>query len=125
LQVHMLNPFVPEEEILFFLRRFVDIQGPGHKVLDAGGYWNCRRKYLARFRSNAALGGAVVHPPASFMIGSNRGYLFYPGQPGGCRRCGKEGHVVVNCPSMICRRCGVEGHVVSNCTAEITCNLCG
>ncbi|MBN3312799.1 ZCHC3 protein, partial [Atractosteus spatula] len=123
--VHMFNPFMPEEEILVFLKRFVDVQGAGHKVLDIGRYWTGRWKYLVRFRASPAVGGDVVHPPANFMIGANRGYLFYPGQPTGCRKCGQQGHFAAKCQRVICRRCGVEGHVTSDCTVEVSCNLCG
>ncbi|MBN3314846.1 ZCHC3 protein, partial [Atractosteus spatula] len=125
LYVHVYNPFIPEEEIAFLLKRFVDIQGAGQKILDPGGYWTCKRRYLVRFRACAASEGGVVHPPPNFYIGSNRGYLYYSGQPTGCRKCGKQGHFAAKCTSVICRRCGVEGHAAIDCTVSISCNLCG
>uniref|UniRef100_W5NN66 CCHC-type domain-containing protein n=1 Tax=Lepisosteus oculatus TaxID=7918 RepID=W5NN66_LEPOC len=125
LYVHMHNPFIPEEDIVTFLRRYVDVQGSGTKERDEKGYWTGRRRFLVRLRPGAAPEGGVVHPPPAFSIGANGGTVRYPGQPKVCHRCGKEGHVVATCPSKVCRKCGAEGHLAADCRAVVRCNLCG
>ncbi|MBN3323625.1 ZCHC3 protein, partial [Atractosteus spatula] len=125
LTVTMFNPYVPEEDIVCFLKRFVDIQGIGVKLIDRKNYWTGRRRYRVRFRADGSSPDGLLHPPASFEIGSNRGYLFYYGQPSVCRRCRKEGHHVVDCRERICRRCEGVGHLSSECKEERRCNLCG
>ncbi|MBN3318780.1 ZCHC3 protein, partial [Atractosteus spatula] len=125
LTVHMFNPYVAEEDILNFLKRFVDVQDEGVKQIDKRKYWTGNRRYRVRFRFSEQAADGLVHPPATFAIGSNRGYLFYPGQPLTCRRCGQEGHMALNCEAQICRQCDGIGHISSMCTEEIKCNLCG
>ncbi|MBN3317972.1 ZCHC3 protein, partial [Atractosteus spatula] len=125
LTVHVFNPYMAEEDIVSFLKRFVDVQDEGVKLLDKKKYWSGKRRYRVRFRFSAQASDGLLHPPASFTIGSNNGYLFYPGQPLTCRRCGQEGHIALNCTEQICRRCGGIGHVGSACTEDIKCNLCG
>uniref|UniRef100_W5NM69 CCHC-type domain-containing protein n=1 Tax=Lepisosteus oculatus TaxID=7918 RepID=W5NM69_LEPOC len=125
LTVAMFNPYVPEEDIVCFLKRFVDIQGMGVKVLDKKGYWTGKRRFKVRFRPNGSAPDGLLHPPATFEIGPNRGYLYYYGQPLVCRRCRKEGHNVVDCRERVCRRCEGVGHFTSECTEEMKCNLCG
>uniref|UniRef100_W5NLC3 CCHC-type domain-containing protein n=1 Tax=Lepisosteus oculatus TaxID=7918 RepID=W5NLC3_LEPOC len=123
--VHMFNPHVPEADISIFLKRFLDIQGEGKKVLDEEGIWNFKRRYMARFRPSKTSLGGVLHPPATFYIGPNRGYLVYSGQPKTCRKCGQEGHLVVDCVEQLCRRCGQIGHSAVSCREDMVCNLCG
>uniref|UniRef100_W5NLC4 CCHC-type domain-containing protein n=1 Tax=Lepisosteus oculatus TaxID=7918 RepID=W5NLC4_LEPOC len=125
LYVRMFNPFVPEAEIRFFLKRYVDVRGPGQKVLDAGRYWTCKRRYQVRLRPCATAVGGVVHPPSPFSIGASQGYLYYYGQPKICRKCGKEDHIAEDCENLRCRRCGVDGHMAKDCKENISCNLCG
>ncbi|MBN3314464.1 ZCHC3 protein, partial [Atractosteus spatula] len=117
---------VPEElhsdrGTVCFLKRFVDIQGIGVKIMDKKNIWTGKRHFRVRFRANGSAPDGFLHPPASFEIGPNRGYLFYYGQP----RCRKEGHNVVDCRERICRRCEGVGHLSSECKEERRCNLCG
>ncbi|MBN3324692.1 ZCHC3 protein, partial [Atractosteus spatula] len=123
--VHMFNGNVPESIVSIFLKRFVDLQGEGKKVMDEENVWTAKWRYMARFRTCLMTPGGVLHPPATFTIGPNRGYLMYPGQPKTCRRCGQEGHLVVDCRTEICRRCGRTGHVAAVCHHALVCNLCG
>ncbi|MBN3312980.1 ZCHC3 protein, partial [Atractosteus spatula] len=125
LTVHMFNPYVPEEDVEIFLRRFVDITAKSTKVIDRNKYWTGKRKYFVRLRTISAQEDGFLHPPATFYIGVNRGYLHYPGQPLTCRRCGKEGHFAANCKEVVCRKCGETGHVGASCKKGKTCNLCG
>uniref|UniRef100_W5LVV2 CCHC-type domain-containing protein n=1 Tax=Lepisosteus oculatus TaxID=7918 RepID=W5LVV2_LEPOC len=122
LTVAMFNSYVPEEDIVCFLKRFVDIRGIGVKVIDKRGFWTGKRRFKVRFKGSAPDG--LLHPPATFEIGPNQGYLYYYGQPLVCRRCRKEGHVV-DCRELVCRRCEGVGHFTSEYKEEMKCNLCG
>ncbi|MBN3313980.1 ZCHC3 protein, partial [Atractosteus spatula] len=121
----MFNPYVPEEDIVRFLKRFVDIQGVGEKVIDKKKYWTGKRRYRVRFRTDVKAPDGLLHPPASFLLGSNRGYCYYYGQPAVCRRCGQPGHNVVDCREVVCRNCEGVGHLAAHCTEDVRCNLCG
>uniref|UniRef100_W5N4P4 CCHC-type domain-containing protein n=1 Tax=Lepisosteus oculatus TaxID=7918 RepID=W5N4P4_LEPOC len=120
--IHMYNPHVPDD-IVTFLRRFVDVQGGGQKVVDEERIWTFKRRYLVRLRQSPTTPGGVLHPPANFTIGPNRGYLIYSGQPQTCRRCGRR-HLGAECSTEVCRRCGRTGHVAIACTYQQLCNLC-
>ncbi|MBN3315079.1 ZCHC3 protein, partial [Atractosteus spatula] len=99
-----------------FLSRFVDIQG---------AVWTGKRRYMVRLRPKLSGEEGVLHPPAYFSIGSNGGYLFYPGQPLTCKKCLQLGHIAANCPGGVCRRCGAAGHEAKTCGQIMTCDLCG
>ncbi|MBN3319866.1 ZCHC3 protein, partial [Atractosteus spatula] len=87
-------------DIMSFVKRFVDVQEAGVKVLDKRRIWNGKRKYMVHFRSDPKAGDGLLHPQA-FSIGANRGYLFYPEQPLTCRRCGQGGHFAVDCKAEV------------------------
>lgn len=76
--------------------------------------YNPKRRYLVK-----------LHPPCSFFIGSNRGFLHYPGQPVYCRRCGAQGHMKADCAGQQCRFCGSSDHVATDCPEPQSCSLCG
>ncbi|MBN3311742.1 ZCHC3 protein, partial [Atractosteus spatula] len=67
----------------------------------------------------------MLHPPVSFSIGLNRGYLYYLGQPTRCCKCRAQGHIAKDCVDVVCCRCGKVGHVVNECTVVMTFNLYG
>uniref|UniRef100_A0A803JC16 CCHC-type domain-containing protein n=1 Tax=Xenopus tropicalis TaxID=8364 RepID=A0A803JC16_XENTR len=72
--------------------------------------------------------GGFMHPPSNFLIGRNRGYLFYSGMPLYCRNCLRFGHTSENCSEarqVRCNKCGRPGHVAALCTFLKTCNMCG
>uniref|UniRef100_W5NP97 CCHC-type domain-containing protein n=1 Tax=Lepisosteus oculatus TaxID=7918 RepID=W5NP97_LEPOC len=125
LMVHIFSPRVPEADILTFLRRYVDVQGEGRRVMDDEKVWTGKRSYTVRFRPNDKIEGGLITPPANFSIGPYRGYMLYPGQPKTCRRCGQSGHFFVDCVTDICKRCGELGHVAAACRNALVCNLCG
>lgn len=84
-----------------------------------------RRKYQVWFNSGLLAPGGVVQLLASFAIGPHRGFLFYPGQPVTCRKCGVAGHTKAVCVSTDCHVCGSPGHVALACKAPKLCSLCG
>lgn len=125
LTVHMYNPFVEDGDVLTFLARYCDSVKGGERLKDRFGIWNGKRRYLVKLRADAGSPGGIVHPPGSFFIGSNRGYLHYPGQPVYCRKCGAQGHVKADCVGQWCRHCGSAEHEASGCPEPKTCSLCG
>ncbi|MBN3319694.1 ZCHC3 protein, partial [Atractosteus spatula] len=118
--VHVSDPFIAEEDIVNLLGKFVFLQGEGKKDLDEDDkVWTGKRIYWMRLREGRE---GAIHPPASFKIGSERGYLEYPGQPPTCWRCMEPGHLASQCGAECCRRCGSRGHVTRAC---VQCYACG
>lgn len=122
LTIHVYNPWVPDEEIVTFLLRYCSFVSAGVRVLDNFGIWCGRRRFRVRFKETSE---GFCHPPGSFSIGPNKGFLFYPGQPLYCRRCGQLGHTKELCTGLVCRACGGGGHIASACPLPKDCGLCG
>ncbi len=115
-------------DVLTFLARYCETVKGGERLKDRFGIWTGKRRYLVKLRtdrSSSSSSGGLVHPPGSFFIGSNRGFLHYPGQPVYCRRCGVQGHVKADCTGQRCRFCGSAEHIASACPEPKTCSLCG
>ncbi|MBN3314331.1 ZCHC3 protein, partial [Atractosteus spatula] len=123
--VFVFDPFVSEEDIDGFLNEFVLLQGKGERELDSEGVWTGKRIYWMRLRFGGTEEGGVLHPPAFFEIGTERGYLVYPGQPLACRKCGVLGHYAAKCTTVFCSRCKEQGHVLRDCRKEVRCFSCG
>lgn len=122
LTVHIYNPFVEDGDVMAFLARHCEAVRGGERLRDKHGIWNGKRRFLVRLKM---MGGDIIHPPGSFSIGSNRGFLHYPGQPMYCRRCGGQGHIKSGCPGLRCRFCGMTDHSSAECKAPKKCSLCG
>ncbi|XP_078387188.1 uncharacterized protein LOC144668732 [Cetorhinus maximus] len=121
--VHVYNPFVPVADVVTFLTRYFDKVGSGTEIRDDLGIWTGKRLFKVTLKTDGK--GAIFHPPSSFAIGGNRGYLVYAGQPKHCRSCGKAGHVAANCSASLCKICKQEGHQTKDCKQAKCCNLCG
>ncbi|MBN3271852.1 ZCHC3 protein, partial [Polyodon spathula] len=123
--VHMFNPFVPAEDVSTFLKRYCKVVRPPEKEIDEFGLWTGTWKVWARFRPSEEGFEGVRHPPSAFSIGTNRGYLYYPGQPRVCRKCNEMGHEAEACNDVYCRNCKKKGHSSKDCKEKRKCNLCG
>ncbi|MBN3276009.1 ZCHC3 protein, partial [Polyodon spathula] len=123
--VHMYNPFVPAEDVATFLGQYCTVVRPPEKLLDEFNLWTGTWKVWTRFRPSKEGFEGVRHPPSSFSIGTNRGYLFYFGQPKLCRKCNEMGHEAEECNDLYCRNCEKKGHSTKDCKEKRKCNLCG
>uniref|UniRef100_A0A3B4GDS6 CCHC-type domain-containing protein n=1 Tax=Pundamilia nyererei TaxID=303518 RepID=A0A3B4GDS6_9CICH len=69
--------------------------------------------------------GDLIHLPPTIQLGAIRGYVFYPGQPKTCRKCGVNDHLATECENVVCKNCKSEEHTTSDCPFPRKCNLCG
>eukprot|EP00079_Xenopus_tropicalis_P031967 XP_017945738.1 PREDICTED: uncharacterized protein LOC101730743 [Xenopus tropicalis] len=128
LVVHMFNPHIDTADISTFLLRYCTEVRFSHCLKNELGYWNGKRKFFVKFKRDPEGIGGFMHPPSNFLIGRNRGYLFYSGMPLYCRNCLRFGHTSENCSEarqVRCNKCGRPGHVAALCTFLKTCNMCG
>ncbi|MBN3287706.1 ZCHC3 protein, partial [Polyodon spathula] len=123
--VHMYNPFVHTEDVSTFLGQYCNVVRPPEKWIDEFGLWTGTWKVWTRFRPHKEGYEGVKHPPSSFSIGFNRGYLFYAGQPKVCRKYNEMGHEARKCNGMYCKNCDKKGHNTKDCKEKRKCNLCG
>ena len=121
--VHVFNPFVSADTVRQFLIQYGEVQPGERMVRDELGVWNGRRQFLIDLREDG--NGGFIHPPAYFSLGSNKGYLFYRGQPAFCRGCLKHGHEVSGCRDIACKNCLGKGHLAKDCTNPRRCRGCG
>lgn len=49
--------------------------------------------------------GEFTHLPPIIQLGAIRGYVFYPGQPKTCRKCGCNDHLATGCANVFCKNC--------------------
>ncbi|MBN3323701.1 ZCHC3 protein, partial [Atractosteus spatula] len=120
--VFVPDPFVSEEDIAGYLKKYGILHGTGTKEQDWEGVWTGKRTYwISLFRDVRSPDG-LSHPPGYFGIGSETGSLVYPGQPITCRRCWQFGHYARECKCKRCARCGLQTHAEKDC---VQCFFCG
>ena len=123
--IHIYNPWVTEEAIGYFLSKHVTVISGMREIMDSLDVWTGKRQFRVRLKDNPDGCDGFHHPPASFTIGTNRGYLYYPGQPLYCRKCTDFGHTAESCTQVRCRNCKGLGHTMGTCDRPKKCNLCG
>ena len=123
--VHMYNPHVSTPMIVAFLKQYGDVLSEARLLKDDWGVWNGKRQFHMVLSPSPGGMDGVKHPPASFFIGPDRGYLIYSRQPPFCRSCWSAGHVEGVCPGRRCRLCGEAGHEAKDCSAPRKCHICG
>lgn len=121
--VHMYNPFVRDEEIQAFLKRYCSYVSFGERIKNCIG---TQRKFWVEFLPDRTGVGGVANPPQAFSIGSNRGYMFYPGQPCFCHSCFAFGHMREECSiGPVWRNCYDPDHKTAKCPRARKCHYCG
>uniref|UniRef100_H3AVS7 CCHC-type domain-containing protein n=1 Tax=Latimeria chalumnae TaxID=7897 RepID=H3AVS7_LATCH len=112
---------VPALDISFWLRRCCKEVGDLKPIYDKNGFWISGYKVFVKLCSAE---NGLMHLPNFITIGSDRGYLFYPGKLKVCHKCGSGWHFGADCTKLFCTRCGLMGHLAKDCTKEVRCNLC-
>ncbi|XP_064413001.1 zinc finger CCHC domain-containing protein 3-like [Latimeria chalumnae] len=115
------NESVSETDILFWLNRQVTVTGELNPIHDVNGFWNAGYRVRVELDS---IDNELIHLPNTFSIGRDRGYIFYPGQPRNCHKCGASDHFSTRCTTVMCRKCGSTDHISRDCEAPLRCNLC-
>ena len=123
--IHNYNPWVTEEATRYFLSKHVTVISSMREIRDSLDVWSGKRQCRVRLKDDPDGHDGYHHPPASFTIGTNRGYLYYSGQPIYCRKCTDFGHTAESCTQVRCRNCKGLGHKMGTCDRSRKCNLCG
>lgn len=123
--VQLYNPWVTEDATRRFLSRFVTVLPGVRDVRDLLGLWTGKRQYRVLLADDPVGYDGYRHPPATFTIGADRGYLSYAGQPMYCRKCSTYGHIADDCLQRRCRNCDELGHIMAECRKAKRCSLCG
>ncbi|XP_072265345.1 uncharacterized protein [Pyxicephalus adspersus] len=122
--VSMPSPHIPGQDIATFLKRFCTVLREPTRILDANGFCTGKWTLTCKLRRDPSTGD-LLHLPQCINLGPCPGILHYEDMPRTCRRCGAEGHVGKDCPTVFCRLCGVTGHESKDCPRTKVCNLCG
>ncbi|KAJ1142473.1 hypothetical protein NDU88_008787 [Pleurodeles waltl] len=123
--VHVYNPHVNIQDLTTFLRRPCTVTREPSRNLDNDGIWDGKWTVMVKLKEDPAALDGIHHPPSSFSIGHDSGYLYYPVQPKLCNKCSKPGHTAKDCTVQVCKNCKREGHTARACKEEAPCNLCG
>ncbi|MBN3314154.1 ZCHC3 protein, partial [Atractosteus spatula] len=120
----MHDPFISDADVTTFLSRYVEVCEEPRRIMDRRNVWAGNRQYRVKLQADARSPDGFKHPPATFAIGSGRGYLYYRDQPLFCRKCRGFGHRDADCEITECAKCHSRDHSTRNCNIK-ECSLCG
>ncbi|KAJ1093340.1 hypothetical protein NDU88_006444, partial [Pleurodeles waltl] len=103
--VHVYNPHVSIQDLTTFLRRHCTVTREPFRNLDSDGIWDGIWTVMVKLKEDPATPDGIHHPPSSFSLGRDSGYLYYPGQPKLCNKCSKPGHTAKDCTVQVCKNC--------------------
>ncbi|KAJ1166985.1 hypothetical protein NDU88_007378, partial [Pleurodeles waltl] len=90
--VHVYNPHVNIQDLTTFLRHHCTVTREPSRNLDSDGIWDSKWTVMVKLKEDPAAPDRIQHPPSSFSLGRDSGYLYYPGQTKLCNKCSKPGH---------------------------------
>ena len=123
--IRMFNETVNPEDIYTWLNRHCTCNGEPSKVVDKDGVWTgCWNVPIQLHPDEQGFEG-LRQLPSIIVLGEDRGFVHYAGQPKLCRRCGESGHLVDTCKAKFCGKCRQVGHEFAGCPNGRPCNLCG
>uniref|UniRef100_W5NLG6 CCHC-type domain-containing protein n=1 Tax=Lepisosteus oculatus TaxID=7918 RepID=W5NLG6_LEPOC len=122
--LHMHDPFMSDVDVTTFLSRYVEVCEEPRRIMDRRNVWAGNRQYRVKLQADGRSPDGFKHPPATFAIGSSRGYLYYRDQPPFCRKCRGFGHRDADCEVTECSKCHSRDHSTRNCNIK-ECSLCG
>ncbi|KAJ1169356.1 hypothetical protein NDU88_001249 [Pleurodeles waltl] len=79
--VHVYNPHVNIQDLTTFLRRHCTVTREPSRNLDTDGIWDGKWTVMVKLKEDPAAPHGIHHPPSSFSLGRDSGYLYYPGSP--------------------------------------------
>ncbi|KAJ1199923.1 hypothetical protein NDU88_003755 [Pleurodeles waltl] len=122
--LHVYNPHVNIQDLTTFLCLHCTVTREPSCNLDSDGIWDGKSSVMVKLKEDPAALDGIHHPPSSFSLGRDSGYLYYPGQPKLCNKCSKPGYTAKDCTVQVCKICKREGHTARACKEESPCNLC-
>lgn len=111
---------VRNQDVLTWMRQYCEVIH-GIEVVDLDGIKTGARRFHVRLSRRE---GILQHLPNTIQLGALRGYVFYPGQPKECRKCGSQDHLAAACTTATCRNCKSTDHTTVQCKIPVKCNLC-
>nr|XP_014343665.1 PREDICTED: zinc finger CCHC domain-containing protein 3-like [Latimeria chalumnae] len=105
------SELVPASDISFWLKRHCKEVGGLKPIRDRNGFWIGGYKIVVKLYSSDT---SLIHLPNFITIGGDQGYLFYPGQPKVCHKCGSGRYFGADCNKLFCSKCGHMGHLAKD-----------
>ena len=123
--VRMFNETVHSQDIIVWLGRYCTVKGYAVKVKDVDGIWNGAWRVPAQMIPDPEGFEGLRQLPSVIVLGENRGFVHYAGQPKLCRKCFGSGHLAEACEVLFCGKCRQTGHTYARCPNGRSCNCCG